>query len=221
MLLAAAEESIRARLERRPADLASLGSVPARLAERRASFVTLREGDQLLGCIGTLEAIRPLITDVAENAKAAAFNDPRLPPLRADQFEVMSVKVSVLSPLDRLPVASLEELSVTVEPGMDGLLVVAGSRRGTFLPSVWEQVRSTREFLGMLWQKASLRVGTWPAGVEVYRYRTIEFGSEGPRPISPGKSGLPRGPEPTVLFEPVGSPALEDQLLEVKRRPPT
>lgn len=182
MLLTVAEESIRSRLEGRPADFVTVGSVPARLAERRASFVTLRHHEQLLGCIGTLEPVRPLITDVAENAQAAAFRDPRLPPLHAELFEVMTVKVSVLSPLDRLPVTNLDELSATIESGVDGLLIVAGSRRGTFLPSVWEQMRSTREFLGMLWQKAGLPVGTWPSNLEVYRYRTLEFGSEGPRP---------------------------------------
>ncbi|MCX7619339.1 MAG: AmmeMemoRadiSam system protein A [Acidimicrobiales bacterium] len=181
-LLDTAEEAIRARLERRDPDFAALGSLPARLAERLASFVTLREGPQLLGCIGTIEPYRPLITDVAENAQAAAFHDPRLPALRPDQFEWMTLKVSVLSQLVPMPVHDHAELAAAIEPGVDGLYITAGRYRGTFLPSVWEQMRSTREFVGMLWQKAGLPVGVWPAGLRIYRYRTLEFGSDGPRP---------------------------------------
>jgi AMMECR1 domain-containing protein len=58
----------------------------AELAEPGATFVTLTQRGQLRGCIGSLEAQRPLAIDVAENAIAAAFRDPRFPPLEEDEF---------------------------------------------------------------------------------------------------------------------------------------
>ena len=70
-----------------------------RLGEPGASFVTLRQDDDLLGCIGTMEPSRPLADDVAANAHAAAFADPRLPPVTWEQLAVLSIKISVLGPL--------------------------------------------------------------------------------------------------------------------------
>lgn len=185
-LLDAAEEAIRARLEDRAPTPPALPSDPL-LAAPGASFVTLRSAaGALLGCIGTIEPVRPLIDDVAENAVRAAFADPRLPPLTPGQFPSVQIKVSVLTPLEPLSVTSVADLEATVRPGVDGLLIQAGRHRGTFLPSVWEQVADRRTFLGMLWQKAGLEPDSWPLGLRVWRYGTEEFGVDGPRrPIAP------------------------------------
>ena len=154
----------------------------APLREPRASFVTLERGDQLLGCIGTLVAAEPLVVDVARHALAAAFADPRLPPVTRDDFAAMSVKVSVLTAPEPVPAASFDDLVAAVRPGVDGLLVEARRHRATLLPSVWDHVADTDEFLGVLWHKAGLARGAWPAGVAVSRYTTEEFGDPGPRP---------------------------------------
>jgi AmmeMemoRadiSam system protein A len=154
----------------------------APLQEPRASFVTLERGDQLLGCIGTLVAAEPLVVDVARHALAAAFADPRLPPVTRDDFAEMSVKVSVLTTPEPVPAASFDELVAAVRPGVDGLLVEARRHRATLLPSVWDHVADTDQFLGVLWQKAGLARGAWPAGVAVSAYTTEEFGDPGPRP---------------------------------------
>ncbi len=53
------------------ADVAAIPEAPW-LAEHRASFVTLTRDGDLRGCIGTLEAWRPLGEDVASNARGAA-----------------------------------------------------------------------------------------------------------------------------------------------------
>jgi len=181
-LIAVAEEAVRAGLEHRvpdpPPDVALRS---ATLRQPGASFVTLRRGSDLLGCIGTIEPVRPLVEDVALNASAAAFADPRLPAVTPTDFEVMSIKVSVLSPLTRLDVADRAELAAAVVPGVDGLLVAARRHRGTFLPSVWEQVPDRHDFLDLLWRKAGLPPHTWPDDLVVWRYRTLEFGTEGPR----------------------------------------
>jgi AmmeMemoRadiSam system protein B/AmmeMemoRadiSam system protein A len=179
-LVRIATEAVRADLEGRRPEVDREAS--ARLREPGASFVTLRDGERLLGCIGSMEAHRALADDVADNARGAAFRDPRLPPLTRDEFARMSVHVSVLTAPEPLPVESLDVLRTALRPGVDGLLIEAGRHRGTFLPSVWEQLPRTDEFLSHLWRKAGLTPGTWPPGMRVSRYGTVEFGDDGPRP---------------------------------------
>jgi AmmeMemoRadiSam system protein A len=163
--------------------------VPALLGARAATFVTLRDGRRLLGCIGSMEASRPLLEDVADNAVGAAFRDPRMPALTAFEFARMSLHVSVLSPPEPMAVSSRDELRSALEPGRDGLLVEAGRRRGTFLPAVWEQLADVDDFLDQLWHKAGLSPRAWPGRLRVWRYRATEFGVDGPRPA-------PAGPTP-------------------------
>ena len=137
--------------------------------------------DRLLGCVGSMVPIRPLVEDVAHNAAGSAFSDPRLPSLTPAEFAVMEIKVSVLGPLEPVDVPLHDALVARLQPGIDGLLVEAGSHRATFLPSVWEQVDGVDQFLTLLWRKAGLRPGSWPRRLSVHRYRTIEFGASGPR----------------------------------------
>ena len=172
-LLDVARASIRSGLERgrplRPDPLA----YPAPLRELRASFVTLHLEAELRGCVGGLEPVRPLVTDVAEHAFAAAFRDPRFPPLAAAELAQLDVHVSVLSLLEPLAFASEEDLLAKLRPGVDGLLLEAGGRRGTFLPAVWEQLPEPREFLRHLKRKAGLAPDFWSDALEVRRY-TVE-----------------------------------------------
>jgi uncharacterized protein len=165
------------------------------LTEPGATFVTLRRDGRLLGCIGTIEPVRPLIVDAADNATGAAFRDPRLPPVSRDDFAVMELKVSVLSPLVPVEATDLEQLATAIEPGRDGLLVTASGHRGTFLPSVWAQLPRPAAFLDALWEKAGLPKGAWPSGLRVERYRTVEFGRSGPRSL-PDSGGDDEGEAP-------------------------
>jgi uncharacterized protein len=181
-LLDVATDVIRDAVTRREPRMPDPSEFDAPLQEPRASFVTLERGDQLLGCIGTLVAAEPLVVDVAHHALAAAFADPRLPPVTRDDFAEMSVKVSVLTTPEPIPAGSFDELGAAVRPGVDGLLVEARRHRATLLPSVWDHVADTDRFLGVLWQKAGLARRAWPAGVAVSRYTTEEFGDPGPRP---------------------------------------
>jgi AmmeMemoRadiSam system protein A len=113
--------------------------------------------------------------DVADNTAGAASRDPRFSPVTADEEEDIEIKISVLTPPEPLMVGSRAELVRQVHPGEDGLLIEADRHRGTFLPSVWEQLPSVDEFLDQLWQKAGLRTDEWPAGLRVARYRSEEF----------------------------------------------
>ncbi len=181
VLLYGAVKAVEARLDGGQPAVPNGPHVNGRLRAPGASFVTLERGGALLGCIGTLEAYRPLVEDVVANAVAAAFADPRLPDVTPEDYQVMSVKVSVLSALEPLPAKSLAALSDAVRPGVDGLVVWAGRRRGTLLPSVWPRVRGVPEFLDHLWLKAGLRPGTWGDDLSVLRYTTEEFADPGPR----------------------------------------
>jgi AmmeMemoRadiSam system protein A len=142
-------------------------------AEALAStFVTLRRGEVLHGCIGTIEPRRTLVDDVRSNAVSAALFDPRATPLSQGDVAALSVEVSLLGPLERLNVANESEAIAALRPG-DGIVLRGGGRRATFLPQVWENLRDPREFLGSLKMKAGIR--GWPEGTELYRYTVRKF----------------------------------------------
>jgi hypothetical protein len=151
-----------------------------------APFVTLERNQRLLGCVGTLEARQPLAAAVAHHALAAAFADPRVPPITIDDFVAMTVKVSVLSRTEPLAAASVADVVAGVRPGIDGLVLDARGRGATLLPSVWAQLGEPDEFLDALWCKAGLSPGAWPQGTRVLRYTTTEFSSAGPRSLPTG-----------------------------------
>ncbi|MDX1593571.1 MAG: AmmeMemoRadiSam system protein A [Gammaproteobacteria bacterium] len=149
---------------------------PEILLARRACFVTLHLDGLLRGCIGSLEARRPLVEDVAGNAYAAAFRDPRFPPVTEDEAPRLELEISVLSPPEPMRCGSEAELLAQLRPGVDGLVLADLGRSGTFLPSVWEQLPEPRDFLAHLKRKAGLPADYWSASLTVSRYTTERFG---------------------------------------------
>jgi len=149
-----------------------------------ASFVTLHIGDALRGCTGRLEPVRPLVADVAYHAFCAAFLDPRFEPLREEEHGNLRVHVSVLSPRKRLSVSSEDELLAALRPGVDGLVLEEGGLRATFLPAVWAQLPSPRQFLQQLRLKAGLPLGYWSKTLRVSRY-TVQDVEDQERSSSP------------------------------------
>ena len=145
------------------------------LQEERASFVTLNIDHQLRGCIGHLEAIQPLIMDVAENAFSAAFRDPRFPPLTDREFPDLEIHLSILSPPEPIIFTSEEDLLEQIRPNKDGLIIEEGYRRGTFLPSVWDSLSDKRDFLAHLKMKAGLSPNYWSDDIKVSRYTSESF----------------------------------------------
>jgi len=145
---------------------------PEPLRVQRATFVTLNVEHTLRGCIGTLEARRTLVEDVAQNAYSAAFQDPRFPALTWTEFERLHVHISILSPPEPMQFSSEEDLLAQLRPNVDGLIIEEGFYRGTFLPSVWEQLREPRDFLRHLKQKAGMRPDHWSNRITVRRYTT-------------------------------------------------
>jgi len=154
-----------------------LTDFPDSLRQKQASFVTLERHGQLRGCIGMLEAVRPLALDVAENAFAAAFRDPRFPPLRDSELFGLQLHISILSPSEAIHFESESDLVAQLQPNIDGLILQEGLHRGTFLPSVWEQLPESKDFLRHLKQKAGLPAEYWSNSLQVWRYRTEIFGT--------------------------------------------
>lgn len=154
----------------------NLTKYPAELTEQRATFVTLHRHLQLRGCIGMLEAARPLAEDIAENAFSAAFKDPRFPPLAAHELTDLEIHLSILTLAEPVSFTSEQDLLEQLQPDIDGLILEEGFRRGTFLPSVWESLPEPEQFLRHLKQKAGLAPDYWSINIRIYRYRTEMIG---------------------------------------------
>lgn len=139
------------------------------LSRPSPAFVTLRRGDQLRGCIGHLEADRPLADVVARAAVAAATEDPRFPPVTAAELDDLAVEISVLGPMQ------LVTDPMTIEVGRHGLVVHSGVKRGLLLPQVASEWGWDREtFLEQLCMKAGLPRGAWRAA-ELFTFEAEVF----------------------------------------------
>ena len=172
-LLAAARRSIEHGLARGTPPPLEITAHPPALQRERASFVTLLDGGgRLRGCIGSIEARRPLIADVSENAFSAAFEDPRFPALTPAEYRAIEIKLALLTPPEPIAFHDEDDLVAGLRPGEDGVMLIAGEHRGTLLPAVWEQIPDAREFWQTVKRKAGLARGDWPADMQVYRYRT-------------------------------------------------
>lgn len=137
----------------------------------RATFVTLRKVDgELRGCIGTCQALRPLAEDVVHNAHAAAFMDPRFPPLSRSELEGLQIHISLLTIPEEMSFSSEEDFLAQVRPGVDGLLLEEKGRKGTLLPAVWEALPEVGQFVRQLKLKAGLPADHWSKNVRVSRY---------------------------------------------------
>lgn len=140
-----------------------------------ATFVTLMRRGELRGCIGSLEAHRPLVQDVRENALAAAFRDPRFAPMRAEEFADTRVEVSLLTAPEFMPATSEAEALALLRPGVDGLIFTHRCNRATFLPQVWDSLPDPRQFLAQLKRKAGLSADFWSEDVQLARYQVQKW----------------------------------------------
>ncbi len=140
------------------------------LRQPGATFVTLTRNGTLRGCIGALEAYRPLREDVYQNALAAAFHDPRFPPLESHELADLKVEVSLLSPQQEIVFTDEADALEQLRSNVDGVVFTCGAYRSTFLPQVWEQLPTPRTFMAHLKRKAGLAENFWSPDVRLYRY---------------------------------------------------
>jgi AmmeMemoRadiSam system protein A len=140
-----------------------------------AVFVTLTQDGRLRGCIGSLEACRSLREDLEANACAAAFRDPRFPPLSAAELASTCVEVSILSKPEPMHFRGEADAIAQLRPGIDGVLLEYGHHRGTFLPQVWEQLPDRVQFFHHLKLKAGLPPDFWSDDLRLARYTVEKF----------------------------------------------
>jgi uncharacterized protein len=145
------------------------------LAEHGACFVTLTQSGELRGCIGSLQAHRPLLSDVKSNAVSAALRDPRFTPLSTEELDITEIEISLLSPSQEMQVRDEADALAQMRPHVDGVIFEYGHYRSTFLPQVWESLARPRDFLAMLRRKAGLPDDFWAEGVKLSRYSVTKW----------------------------------------------
>ncbi len=171
-LVAMARAAIEAALEKREGPAA--GS-ERWLKQTGATFVTLTRDGMLRGCIGSLQAVRPLGEDVAANALGAAFRDPRFPAITPEEWPRCRIEVSFLSAPKPIRFADEPDLFARILGGEDGIILECDGKRATFLPQVWEGLPDKRRFLTELLRKAGLPPDTRLARCRFWRYRVIKW----------------------------------------------
>jgi hypothetical protein len=175
-LLALARQAIAEGLQSEQVLQVHLQRYSSRLQQPCGNFVTLTLGGKLRGCIGLLQAEGPVVQSIAGNAYSAAFCDPRFEPLRADELARIDIEISLLGSARALNVSSEAEALAQVQVGVDGLILEAGAKRATFLPSVWRQLPEPEQFLRQLKRKAGLAADYWSDDLRLSHYHSFSFG---------------------------------------------
>ena len=141
------------------------------LSEELGAFVTLKREGRLRGCIGNIVGNGPLVATIERMAGAAAFEDPRFPPLKAEELADLDIEVSVMGPLTPCPDPEL------VEVGRHGLYIRKSMHSGLLLPQVateWGWDRET--FLDQTCVKAGLPKGSWrKSKTEIWWFEAVIF----------------------------------------------
>ncbi|MCX5833202.1 MAG: AmmeMemoRadiSam system protein B [Deltaproteobacteria bacterium] len=170
-LLEHARKTIECRLQGKP--LPDLSYASAATQEKRGAFVSLKKQGRLRGCIGYIEGRKPLAQTVGDMALAAAFKDPRFPPVKREELADLDIEISVLTPLRKI--SDINEIKV----GKHGLYVVKGFHSGLLLPQVATEYRWDRlTFLKETCYKAGLPADAWQdEKTEIYTFSADVFGS--------------------------------------------
>jgi uncharacterized protein len=166
LLLQIAHEAIVSTLEGRHV---ALFATSDHLSEPRGVFTTLYLNGHLRGCVGYPHPLLPLYRAVIETARAAAFDDPRFVPLRAEEASEIKISLSVLSQVKQI-------LPEEIEVGRHGLVITDGPFRGLLLPQVavehgWDGFT----FLEQTCRKAGLKVNAWREGARLEAFTAEVF----------------------------------------------
>jgi len=147
------------------------------LQENGAVFVTIntKPNDQLRGCIGSLQAYRPLYKDIILNAQSAALRDPRFPPLTLKELKDITLEVSILSEPQVLAYHDKKDLESKVVPFQDGIVLKYKGKQATYLPHVWEDLPKFDDFFSSLCLKANLGNDCLSEHPEISIYQVKEY----------------------------------------------
>ena len=150
-----------------------LENIPSVFTQYGASFVTIKINNQLRGCIGSIYPTKPLILDIIDNAKNAAFQDPRFFPLTKEEFNKIGISVSILSEIEKIEFKDEKDLLSKIYPY--GIIVAEGNKRAVYLPVVWEQLTDKEIFFNSLKEKAGLPPNYFSKRLEAYKFNAIEI----------------------------------------------
>lgn len=170
-LLAVARNSIAEKLDL-PQKVVKVPVSDGLLSKKRGVFVTLEIDGKLRGCIGNIMPVYPLLEAVKNNAKSAAFEDPRFMPLTASEFPHVEIEISVLTVPRELEYDGANDLLAKITPGKDGVVIKKSFYEATYLPQVWDDLKDKEDFLSSLCVKAGIDAGEWrkgDLGVELYQ----------------------------------------------------
>ncbi|MEM8962044.1 MAG: AmmeMemoRadiSam system protein A [Acidobacteriota bacterium] len=146
-----------------------------------ATFITLYHQRKLRGCIGSLQATKPLYRDLHDNAIHAATQDPRFPPLKAHELPDIRLNISLLSPPQPLQITDQADACQKLRPHQHGVILELHTptqyHNATFLPQVWDQLPNPNDFLQALKHKAGLKQTGWDPRTTLQTY-TVESWSE-------------------------------------------
>lgn len=145
-------------------------NIPAVLTQYGASFVTLKLNGNLRGCIGSIFPTKPLILDIIDNAKNAAFYDSRFEPITERELPYIEINISMLSSLERIPFKDEKDLLTKIYPY--GIIISDRNARAVYLPEVWEQLPNREIFLNSLKEKAGLHPNYFSRSLEAYKFTT-------------------------------------------------
>lgn len=170
-VLSFCKQSIIAGLEKKKLTLEE--PVPEVFNELGAAFVTLQKNGRLRGCIGSIVAHQPLITDLAQHAYDAAFNDHRFRPLEREELSEISISVSLLSAPSKMNFKDESDLLAQIVPFKDGIIIKDKRYQAVYLPSVWEQLPNKKDFLTSLKIKAGLSPDYFSETFEAFKFSTV------------------------------------------------
>lgn len=142
--------------------------IPPVLSQYGASFVTLKLNGELRGCIGSVYPTKPLVLDIIDNARNAAFQDFRFEPLTMAEFNKIEVEISLLSEIKRIQYKDERDLLSKIYP--HGIILAERDRRAVYLPVVWEQLPDREVFLNSLKEKAGFPADYFSRSIEAYKF---------------------------------------------------
>ena len=148
--------------------------IPTVLTQYGATFVTLKRQGQLRGCIGSIYPTKPLVLDLIDNARNAAFQDPRFTPITPEELANLEVSVSILSSIEKIDFKDERDLLSKICP--HGVIIAERDRRAVYLPVVWEQLPERDVFLNSLKEKAGLPPNYFSKTLEAYKFDALSIG---------------------------------------------
>ena len=145
------------------------------LKNQSACFVTINLNGRLRGCIGSLVAHRNLLDDIIDNARKAAFKDPRFNPLSYEEFKICDIELSILTPAVHLEYSNTQDLKEKIKVNEHGVILELDNKRATYLPQVWEQLNTFEEFFESLSRKAGFEKSVLEKHPKIYTYTAIKI----------------------------------------------